>query len=385
METFRPLSDDRVLAPYAMIAERGRGRRYPEPEHPYRTPFQRDRDRIIHSRAFRRLEYKTQVFVNHEGDHYRTRLTHSIEVSQIARTISRALGLNADLAESLGLSHDLGHTPFGHLGEEVLRELMKGRGGFNHNRQSLRIVELLEERYPEFPGLNLTYETREGIAKHSGTFNPDREPELAEYHAEENPPLEAQMIDLVDEIAYNHHDIDDGLESRLLDLDELVEEVDLFGDAFREAGRTHAGSDRHHLINTSLRRVIDRLVSDLLETIRKEIRQRRVESVEEVRACDGWLAHLTPETARQNRTLKRYLTERLYHHPRIERMRDKYRRILIALFGRYVDNPLLLPASFRRRHPDEAVERLVADYIAGMTDRFALDEYRRLFDPYEKV
>src|SRR5947207_800849 len=222
------------LASYAMRPEQSRGRRYLESEHSYRSPFQRDRDRIIHSRAFRRLEYKTQVFVNHEGDHYRTRLTHSIEVSQIARTVARTLGLNADLAECLSLAHDLGHTPFGHLGEDVLAELMKNDGGFDHNRQSLRIVEKIEERYPDFPGLNLTYETREGIAKHSGVFDPRACPEYGDYDANEQPPLEAQMIDIVDELAYNHHDTDDGLESRLIDLEELSASVALFADAVAE-------------------------------------------------------------------------------------------------------------------------------------------------------
>ena len=378
-------SEDAVLASYAMTASRSRGRRWGEAEHPYRTPFQRDRDRVIHSRAFRRLEYKTQVFVNHEGDHYRTRLTHSIEVAQIARTVARALGLNSDLAESLALSHDLGHTPFGHLGEEVLRELMASRGGFNHNRQSLRIVEVLEERYPDFPGLNLTYEVREGIVKHSGTFDPHREPALAEYQAHESPTLEAQLIDLCDEIAYQHHDVDDGIESRLVEVDSLVDEVPLFGAAYRAARERYPRGDRHQLVNASLRGMIERLVSDLLETTAQELADRRIGSVDDLRRCDTWLARLSPETAMENRRLKRYLHEKLYHHPRIERMRDKYRRILIALFERYVDNPRLLPEAFRRRHTEEPAERLAADYIAGMTDRFALDEYRRLYDPYEKV
>src|SRR2546422_1663157 len=257
MAPFTPVPEEQLLAPYAMTAGRSRGRRYPEPEHSYRSPFQRDRDRIIHSRAFRRLEYKTQVFVNHEGDHYRTRLTHSIEVSQIARTVARALGLNTDLAECLSLAHDLGHTPFGHLGEDVLRELMKDAGGFDHNRQALRIVDRLEERYPAFPGLNLTYETREGIAKHSGVFDPGSCPEYAEYDPSEQPPLEAQMIDIVDEIAYNHHDLDDGLESRLVDLEELCAEVPLFGEANARARRRWPNADRHSWINASLREVID--------------------------------------------------------------------------------------------------------------------------------
>ena len=215
-------SESLELAPWAQRSEDSRGRRYAQPEHAYRSNYQRDRDRIIHSRAFRRLEYKTQVFVNHEGDHYRTRLTHSIEVSQIGRTVARALSLNEDLVESLALSHDLGHTPFGHLGEEVLRELLRDSGGFNHNRQTLRIVEHLEDRYPDFPGLNLSWEVREGIAKHSGQIDVSAAPEFAEYEPDLQPPLEAQMIDLVDEIAYNHHDIDDGLESGLLDAEALA-------------------------------------------------------------------------------------------------------------------------------------------------------------------
>ncbi len=377
--------EERPLAPWAMTAARSRGRKHPETEHPYRAPFQRDRDRIIHSRAFRRLEYKTQVFVNHEGDHYRTRLTHSIEVSQVARTVARALSLNEDFAESLALSHDLGHTPFGHLGEDVLSELMEARGGFNHNRQSLRIVEVLEERYPDFPGLNLLYEVREGIVKHSGPFSAEKEPELAGYHAEESPPLEAQMIDLCDEIAYQHHDVDDGLESGLLDLEELVESCPLFGDGFRAAVDRRPGLERHQRINGALRWMIDRLVSDLIRTTEEEVRSRGIATLSEVRATREWLTHLTPDVAVENRRLKRHLHARLYHHPRIERMRDKYRRILIALFERYVENPRLLPESFRRRHTEERLEQLAADYIAGMTDRFALDEYRRLFDPYEKV
>ncbi len=345
----------------------------------------RDRDRVIHSRAFRRLEYKTQVFVNHEGDHYRTRLTHSIEVSQIARTVARALGLNGDLAECLSLAHDLGHTPFGHLGEDVLRELMRDEGGFDHNRQSLRIVDKLEERYPEFPGLNLTYETREGIAKHSGVFDPGACPEYADYDPSEQPPLEAQMIDIVDEIAYNHHDVDDGLESRLLDLEELCADVELFGEAVRDARGRWPSADRHTWINVSLRRVIDLLISDLIASTRRRIQDAGIETLEDVRSAASQLVGLSPAVHAGNRQLKRFLNEKLYRHHRLERMRDKYRRILIALFTRYRENPLLLPESQRRKLSEEGTARLIADYIAGMTDRYALDEYRRLYDPDTKV
>jgi dGTPase len=380
-----PLHEEETLAPFAMTSAASRGRRYAETEHPYRSAFMRDRDRVVHSRAFRRLEYKTQVFVNHEGDHYRTRLTHSIEVSQIARTVSRALGLNADLAECLSLAHDLGHTPFGHLGEEVLRELMKDDGGFDHNRQSLRIVDRIEERYAEFPGLNLTFETREGIAKHAGSFDPGSCPEYAEFDPSEQPPLEAQMIDVVDEIGYNHHDIDDGLESRLLDLDELCAEVPLFGEAHARARALWPAADRHTWINAALRHVIDLLVSDLIRTTKETIARLGLATVGDVRSGPAQVVALSPGVAAANRTLKKFLNEHLYHHHRLERMRDKYRRILIALFTRYRENPLLLPDSQRRKLAEEGAPRLIADYIAGMTDRYALDEYRRLFDPYTKV
>ena len=379
VKTRFPLPEEATLAPYAMSAAKSRGRRYPEPEHPYRPAFMRDRDRVIHSRAFRRLEYKTQVFVNHEGDHYRTRLTHSIEVSQIARTVAHALGLNGDLAECLSLAHDLGHTPFGHLGEDVLQGLMKEDGGFDHNRQSLRIVEKIEERYPDFPGLNLTYETREGIAKHSGVFDPNACPEYGDYDANEQPPLEAQMIDLVDELAYNHHDVDDGLESRLIDLEELCGSVALFEEAVTEAKKRWPSAERHAWINVSLRRVIDRLVSDLIATTRGRIEASGVQSIEDVRSAPRPLVGLSEDLAAANRQLKRFLNQRLYRHPRIETTRDTYRRVLIDLFTAYRENPLLLPDSQRRRNADEGTARLIADYIAGMTDRYALDEHRRLF------
>jgi dGTPase len=373
------------LAPYAQTSARSRGRRYPETEHRYRSAFQRDRDRIIHSRAFRRLEYKTQVFVNHEGDHYRTRLTHSIEVSQIGRTVARALGLNEDLVESLSLCHDLGHTPFGHLGEDVLAEAMRANGGFEHNRQTLRIVERLEERYPEFPGLNLSWEVREGIAKHSGPIDVARAPEFAEYEPDRMPPLEAQLIDWVDEIAYNHHDIDDGLESGLLELEGLAASVPLFGEPLRAARLRYPSADPRQIQTQALRGLIDTLVTDLIDTTRRSLREAGIGSTEEIRGAPKPLAALSPAIAERNRALKAYLREFLYHHHHIERMKDKARRVLVALFDRYRENDRLLPADARRRIPEDGVPRTIADYIAGMTDRYASEEYRRLFDPSLRV
>ena len=369
------------LSSWAQTSRETHGRRYPEDGHPYRSPYQRDRDRIIHSRAFRRLEYKTQVFVNHEGDHYRTRLTHSIEVCQIGRTVARALALNEDLVESLALSHDLGHAPFGHLGEEVLDGLMRDHGGFNHNRQTLRIVEHLEDRYPQFPGLNLTWEVREGIAKHSGPIDVALAPEFAEYEPGLEPPLEAQMIDLVDEIAYNHHDLDDGLESNLLEIGPLADGVPVFGREFADACRRLPGATPRQQRNQALRGTIDRLVSDLIRTTAETIDRAGVRTVDDVRRAGRPLVGLSREVAGENRDLKKYLGTHLYRHPRIERMKDKSRRILLALFDSYRENPRLLPAAHRPGADDEPSERRIADYIAGMTDRYALDEHRRLFDP----
>ena len=323
------------LAPYAQRSAGSRGRRHPESDHDYRSVYQRDRDRIIHSRAFRRLEYKTQVFVNHEGDHYRTRLTHSIEVSQIGRTVARALGLNEDLVESLSLSHDLGHTPFGHVGEDILDELLAEHGGFDHNRQGLRIIEILEERYPDFEGLNLTWEVREGIAKHSGPINVQVAPEFAEYEPDLQPPIEAQLIDIVDEIAYNHHDIDDGLESRLLEINALAGAVPLFGESLGRARRDYSTADPRQIQNQALRGLIDELVTDLIETTRQSVRRAGVGSVDEVRNAGRPLGHLSDEVAERNRKLKIYLRENLYRHNRIERMKDRSRTILRELYERY--------------------------------------------------
>jgi dGTPase len=373
------------LASYAQHSADTRGRRHPEIDHRYRGIYQRDRDRIIHSRAFRRLEYKTQVFVNHEGDHYRTRLTHSIEVSQIGRTVARALGLNEDLVESLALSHDLGHTPFGHVGEDVLDELLEDLGGFNHNRQTLRIVEILEDRYPDFEGLNLTWEVREGIAKHSGPIDVATAPEFEEYEPGLEPPLEAQMLDLVDEIAYNHHDVDDGLESGLLEIDALAVAVPVFGDALQRAREDHPAADPRQTQTQALRGMIDELVTDLVETTGRNVVDAGVESSEDVRRIGRPLAGLSDLVTERNRTLKTYLRENLYRHHRIERMRDKARRIIRALYERYYASPGVLPGETRKRIDRFGLERAIADYIAGMTDRFATQEYLRLFDPNTRV
>jgi dGTPase len=372
------MAEPPALAPWAQPEACSRGRRYDEPGHGYRPVYARDRDRIIHCRAFRRLEYKTQVFVNHEGDHYRTRLTHSIEVAQIARTVARALGLNADLAESLALSHDLGHTPFGHLGEDVLDPLLGSIGGFSHNRQTLRIVEVLEQRYPDFPGLNLTWEVREGIAKHSGAPNLTRFPEAAEYDPAVPPPVEAQMIDLVDEIAYNHHDIDDGLESRLLDVDDLAGAVPLFGRAYRDAARRWPAQGDRMWVKIALRTVIDALVSDLVDTTRAELTARNLRSVGDVRAEDRWLAALSTPVAAENRALKRYLHEKLYRHPRILETKRHLADVLRDLFAAYAAHPVEMPERFAALAEAEGPERAASDYLAGMTDRFALQEHRRL-------
>jgi dGTPase len=379
------ITEESRLSPLAQRSSASRGRRFREEESPYRSAYQRDRDRIIHSRAFRRLEYKTQVFVNHEGDHYRTRLTHSIEVSQIGRTVARALGLNEDLVESLALSHDLGHTPFGHLGEDVLRDRLRGQGGFDHNRQTLRIVEHLEERYPAFPGLNLTWEVREGIAKHSGPIDLAAAPEFADYEPGLLPTLEGQLIDPVDEIAYNHHDIDDGLESGLLDMEDLASAVPIFGEPLEAAMGRRRASDLRQVRNEALRGLINELVTDLIVTAERNVEEAGVATVEEIRRAGRPLIGLSAEAGERNRVLKSYLHEHLYRHHRIERMKDKARRVLEALFDRYHANPRLLPDDTRRRIVVDGVERTIADYIAGMTDRYATEEYRRLFDPTVRV
>lgn len=369
-----------LLAPYGMKSGESRGRRYPEEEHAFRTGFQRDRDRVIHSSSFRRLEYKTQVFVNHEGDNYRTRLTHSLEGAQIGRTVARIMGLNEELTECLILGHDLGHTPFGHSGERVMDEMMRDHGGFEHNRQTLRILEVLEARYPDFPGLNLTWEVREGIIKH----RPDGDDDVPEEYDPGKPPtLEAQLVDFVDEIAYNNHDVDDGLSSGMFAVDQ-IRAVELFGGGYDEAlalGLEDERMIRHHVV----RRIIDRCTKDLVDTTQKAIDEKGVSSVEDVREAGRRLVGYSDVMARQVRQLKEFLFNEMYRHHRVVRMGNKAGRILRDLFRSLVNEPKQLPPRFQERLEEDGVHRVVCDYIAGMTDRFALDEHRKLFDPNVRV
>jgi dGTPase len=359
-----------TLSPYAAHAAQSAGRRYPETEHAFRSPYQRDRDRIVHTKAFRRLEYKTQVFVNYEGDHYRTRLTHTIEVSLISRTLSRALGLNEDLAEAIALAHDLGHPPFGHAGESILDDCLKGHGGFEHNAQSLRIVELLEVRYAAFPGLNLTAEVREGLNKH-GWFGPEGS----------GSTLEAQLTDLADAIAYDAHDVDDGLRSRLLRWDDLRDleiwrHLDSAGLPETPSDDLDATSDVSH--HQRIRGLIDYLVSDLYEHTRRVLERRRIETYEDLRSA-GPIAGHTREVAAQKRALELFLRQNLYRHPRVEETRVWAEKAIRDLFRAFVESPGLLPEATRRRLGEVPLERVVGDYIAGMTDRFAVREHNRIF------
>jgi len=372
-----------ALAPYAMRSRDSRGRRHAEDEHPLRMAFQRDRDRVIHSTAFRRLEYKTQVFVNHEGDYYRTRLTHTVEAAQVTRTLARALGLNEDLAEAVALAHDLGHTPFGHAGEKTLDRLMAPYGGFDHNSQSLRIVDVLEERYPRFRGLNLTWEVREGIVKHSTRY--DR-PQVQDFDPDFAPCLEAQIVDFADEIAYNAHDIDDGLKSGMLDPDEL-RGVRLWAEAMAEVERRAPDAAPNVRRYMSVRLVIDRLVSDLCETLVTRLRELGIDDIAAVRRVKPRLVEYSPQMTERNRELKAFLYDRLYTHYRVTRMTQKADRIMSALFDVYMREPKQLPPHVMRRTAadDASIPRVIADYIAGMTDRFALLEYKKLFDPEERV
>ncbi|MFH1190629.1 MAG: deoxyguanosinetriphosphate triphosphohydrolase [Candidatus Omnitrophota bacterium] len=374
--------ENKFLAPYAMKSCDSRGRAHQEDEHAYRSCYQRDRDRIIHSAAFRRLEYKTQVFVNHEGDYYRTRLTHSIEVSQIARTIAHVLGLNMDLTEAIALAHDLGHTPFGHSGEEVLNELMAKAGGFNHNLQGLRVVDFLEERYPEFAGLNLSWEVREGIVKHSSVF--DIAVAIKEFHPKKMPTLEAQVVDVADEIAYDNHDLDDGLTSGLIKESEL-ECLEIWQKINHLINQKYAKinpSSRKYLI---IRGLIDLQVTDLITHTQLAISRRKIKKYSDTRKIDSRLVDFSSEIKRMRKPLRQFLLQKLYHHYRVVRMSTKAMRFIRELFTEYLKRPAQMPPEIQRRISREGVRRVVCDYIAGMTDRYALDEYKKLFNPYEKV
>jgi dGTPase len=365
------------LAPWAALAGDSAGRLVPEPEHPYRTAYQRDRDRIVHSRAFRRLEFKTQVFVYVENDHYRNRLTHTIEAAQVARTIARVLRLNEDLAEAIVLAHDLGHTPFGHAGEAVLDRLMEDEGGFDHNRQSLRIVDLLEERYPEFSGLNLTAETREGILKHGCQW--PHPVALPPSHAQRT--LEAQVADAADEIAYLHHDLDDGLRSGVLS-SAMLAATRLWKRAEAERRPTAADTPPGVVRSQAIGALGNALITDLIEETSRRLEVDPPGSLLELRVRHEATVGFSPEMDLGKRELKHFLYENFYHHPRVERRTRKAEWIVGDLFRTYREDPKLLPAHVRARFAREGRSRAISDYIAGMTDRFATDEHRRLLDPH---
>ncbi|MBI3331213.1 MAG: deoxyguanosinetriphosphate triphosphohydrolase [Candidatus Omnitrophica bacterium] len=375
--------EERWLAPYAMKSRRTRGRQHPEPEDPYRTVYRRDRDRIIHTTAFRRLEYKTQVFVNHEGDYYRTRLTHTLEVAQIAVSIARVLRLNEDLVEAVALAHDIGHPPFGHAGEDALHELMAGHGGFDHNLQGLRVVDLLEARYAAFPGLNLTWEVRESINKHRTPYDqagvqPALDPSTA-------PLLESQIADVADEIAYDNHDLDDGLASGILKEDDLAS-VELWRRACDAVDAQGARLDPEVRRYQIVRRLINGQITNLVQATTEQLARLGIASVEDVRACPERLVVFSEELQALRAPLKRLLWTQLYHHYRVVRMADKAKRFITELFHLYLKKPEQLPNTTRSRIArGEDPHRVVCDYIAGMTDRYCLEEYKKLFDPFERV
>ncbi|HKW61215.1 MAG TPA: deoxyguanosinetriphosphate triphosphohydrolase [Candidatus Acidoferrum sp.] len=368
------------LASWAMHAEDSRGRHYPEPAHPYRSDYARDRDRIIHSRAFRRLEAKTQVFTTRYSDHFRNRLTHTLEVAQIARTVAGALGLNTELAEALALVHDIGHPPFGHAGERKLDELMRAHGGhFNHNLHALRIVEHFEQRYLDFPGLNLTFEVREGIIKHSRDYSEAEFPQLREYLLDLRPPLEAQLIDWVDEIAYNTADIDDALEAGLLDLTVLCKEVSFFGVAYTRVNEGHPEAREKLKFNEALKHVLDVLATDLIESTQKRVFSCGISSTEDIRRIPKRLAGFSEQAAAQNGALKRFLFAHIYNHEAITEDRDRSVGCLEELFAYYLAKPDSMPASYEEFARTEPRHRIVCDYVAGMTDQFLLRQHHERF------
>jgi dGTPase len=364
-----------------MRASWSRGRRHPEQEHPYRSLYQRDRDRIVHSAAFRRLMYKTQVLVNEYSDYHRTRLTHTLEVAQISRTLARELGLNEDLTEAVALAHDLGHPPFGHAGETALDQCMRQHGGYEHNRHGLRLVEKLERRYPGFHGLNLTWELLESLAYHSKNR---QAPEVKQYLSYPQPYLEAQIVDAADSLAYDTHDLDDALSLGLVSLKDL-QEVDMLRQATERAQHRYGPMTDQELQYALVRILIDWQVNDLLETTRRNLEKHRVRSVEDIRSLPEPLAQPSEELAELKQRLEAFLTEKVYRHFRVQRMANKAQRFITALFHEYCRAPGQLPEPYQSQIPTEGLEQTVCDYLAGMTDRFAQDEYLRLFHPFETV
>jgi dGTPase len=367
-----------MLTGYAVHTENSRGRRFPEPPHPYRNDYQRDRDRIIHARAFRRLEDKTQVFTRRYSDHFRNRLTHTIEVTQITRTVADALNLNVDLAESLALVHDLGHPPFGHSGEKALDTAMRRHGSFfDHNLHALRIVDDFEQRYAAFRGLNLTFEVREGIIKHSRDYDPGQYPELAEYLLNQRPPLEAQLVDLTDEIGYNTADLDDGYEALLLPLDKIRSDIPVFDNFFREVEQIYPGAPEKLQFNEALKRVFNRLTTDLIENTQARVTQAQIKALDDIRKHAQRLAAFGPEVERERKQIKDFLYENLYYSPSLAGEKDNAERIVTELFDFWIANPSGLPHYYRDKAEQESVPRVVCDYIAGMTDHFIIEQYER--------
>jgi dGTPase len=367
-----------MLAGYAVQVERSRGRRFPEPPHPYRNDFQRDRDRVIHARAFRRLVDKTQVFTRRYSDHFRNRLTHTIEVAQISRTIAGALNLNVDLTEALALVHDFGHPPFGHAGEKALDAAMRAHGFFfDHNLHALRIVEDFEQRYAAFPGLNLTFEVREGIIKHSRDYAAAEYPELAEYLLDQCPPLEAQLIDLTDEIGYDTADLDDGYEARLLTLKQILSGVPLFRGFFREVEQIYPNVSGKLKFNETLKRVLNRMADDLIANTKSRLEQAKIETLSEVRTYPGRLAAFSPEVEAERKQIKDFLYENLYYSPSLAEEKIDAERIVTELFGFWVKNPSALPHHYQEKAVQESLPRVVCDYIAGMTDHFIIEQHEK--------
>jgi dGTPase len=369
-----------MLADYAVRVEQSRGRRRPEPQHPYRNDFQRDRDRVIHARAFRRLEAKTQVFTRRYSDHFRNRLTHTLEVAQIARTLAAAMHLNVDLVEALALVHDIGHPPFGHAGEKALDAIMREQGFFfDHNLHALRIVEDFEIRYAAFRGLNLTFEVREGIIKHSRDYDAKAFPELAEYALDQRPPLEAQLIDLADEIAYNTADLDDGFEAHLLSLEQIRSGVPVFERYFSEVETIYPQAADKLKFNETIKRMLDRMVGDLIQHTARRVRESRIAALEDVRRHPGRLVSLSAEVEEERRVTKSFLYEHLYFSPSLSDEKEDAEMVVASLFRYWMDSPTDLPHQYREKAEQEPLPRVICDYIAGMTDHFIYEQYDRFF------